>query len=125
VIEVRVTVAPEPVAPEPEPTLWDRIRGIAPVWKILAALAAAVTPLPGVGYSAGSIWAYCVDEARTDFGVAYGYGLALVPLLLAGRAFLRSRALRWLVALVVALIGLTGAIHLFDPVTFLTGVHPR
>jgi hypothetical protein len=124
-IEVRITFEPEPVEPEPAPGLWDRVRGVAPVWKILAALAAAVAPIPGVGYSVGAIWAYCVGEARADFGPAHGYALALVPLLLAGRAFFRTRALRWLFALVVALIGLTGALHWFDPITALTGVHPR
>jgi hypothetical protein len=110
----------------PEPGRWERLwtwfTGIAPLWQILAVLIAAVAPIPGVGYSIGSIWAYCVGEARTDFGIAYGYGLALVPLLLAGRALARTRALRWLFALVVALIGLTGAIHWFDIVTITTGV---
>jgi hypothetical protein len=122
-LEVRITFEPAPV--EPAPGLWDRIRAVAPAWKILGALAAAVFPIPGVGYSIGSIWAYCVGEARHDFSPAHGYALALVPLLLAGRAFFRTRALRWLFALVVALIGLTGALHWFDPITALTGVHPR
>ncbi|MEU0084917.1 hypothetical protein [Streptomyces sp. NPDC006274] len=81
-------------------------------------------PIPGVGHSLGSIWAYCVADARQTFGIAYGYGLGLVPLLLASRAFARTQALRWLTASVVALIGLIGgALDWFDIVTITTGVH--
>ncbi|MFJ7067512.1 hypothetical protein [Streptomyces sp. NPDC101115] len=125
-IEVRVVFAPaEEPGPEPEPTLLDRIRSVAPVWKIGVALAGAAVPIPGVGYSLGGVWAYCVGEARTEFGVVGAYGLALVPLYLAGRAVARTRGLRALFACAVCLIGVTGAVHLFDPVTALTGVHPR
>lgn len=126
VIEVHVTVTPDPDPVEPEPTKWERltawVTGIAPLWKIVAVLFAAVCPIPGVGYSAGSIWAYVVGDARASFGIAYGYGLALVPLALAARALTRTRSLRALFTLVVALIGLTGAIAWFDLVTLVTGV---
>lgn len=125
-IEVRVTLVPAEVpAPEPEPTRLDRIRAIAPLWKILAALAGAVVPIPGVGYSISGVWAYCVSETRDTFGAAWGYALALITLSLAGRAVSRTRSLRTLFALAVCLIGVTGAAHLYDPITALTGAHPR
>ncbi|MFD0078210.1 hypothetical protein ACFVIY_37915 [Streptomyces sp. NPDC127166] len=122
---MRLTYEPLYIEPEPDPSLWDRVRTFAPAWKIAAALAGAVVPIPGVGYSLGSVWAYTVGEARAEWGAAYGYGLALVPLLLAGRAVSRTHSTRALFALAVALVGVTGAVHLFDPVTALTGVHPR
>ncbi|MGO4630521.1 hypothetical protein AB4225_06190 [Streptomyces sp. 2RAF24] len=125
-IEVRVIFAPvEELEPEPEPTLLDRIRAVAPVWKIGAALAGAVVPIPGVGYSLGGVWAYCVGEARTVFGASTAYVLAFLPLLVTGRAVARTRSLRALFACAICLIGVTGAVHWFDPITALTGVHPR
>ena len=124
-IEVRLTYEPFYLEPEPEPSLWDRVRTFAPAWKIAAALAGAVVPIPGVGYSLGSVWAYTVSEGRAEWGAALGYGLALVPVLLAGRAVAGTRSTRALLALAIALVGVTGAVHLFDPVTAVTGVHPR
>ncbi|MFF5285208.1 hypothetical protein [Streptomyces sp. NPDC013171] len=124
-IEVRLTYEPFYVEPEPAPSLWDRIRSIAPVWKIAAALAAAAFPIPGVGYSLGGVWAYCVSEARTEVGVTWAYGLALVPLCISGRVVKHTRSLRALFVCSICLIGVTGAVHLYDPVTALTGVHPR
>lgn len=126
-IEVHVTFLP--VEEPPEPSRWERlwtwITGIAAPWKIALTLAAAATPIPGVGHSLGGVWAYTVGEARTETGAAWAYGLALVPLLLSARIVARTRSLRALFALAVCLIGVTGAVHWFDPITALTGVHPR
>lgn len=126
-IEVRVVFAP--IETEPEPSRWERlwawVTGIARPWKICFGLAAAAAPIPGVGHSLGGVWAYCVDGAREQFGAGWAYGIALVPLYLCGRIVVRTGSLRALAALGVCLIGVTGAVHLFDPVTALTGVHPR
>ncbi|NUK22054.1 hypothetical protein [Streptomyces lunaelactis] len=125
-IEIRVTLVPAELPPEPSrwSRLWTWITGIAPAWKICAALALAVAPIPGVGYSAATTWAYVVGEARSEFGVPYGYGLAGVPLLLAARTVTRSGSFRALLALAITLTGLTGALNWYDPVTWITGVRP-
>lgn len=128
-IEVRVRY--EPYVPEdvPEPTWWDRLTEatsrLGRPWKLLLALGLAVAPIPHVGYSAGTIWAYCVSQTRVQFGIPYGYALAGTALLLAARAVRRNGSFRALLALAVCLIGLTGALSWFDPITALTGVHPR
>lgn len=124
VIEVRVTYAPYPTAPEPDPSWWQRLTAIAPAWQLAAVLLLALFPIPGVGHSIATVWAYTVGEAR-QFGIPHAYALALTPLLFAGRAFTRTRSLRSLFVLAVALVGLTGAVDWFDPITALTGVHPR
>ncbi|MGW4028224.1 hypothetical protein ACWEFL_02710 [Streptomyces sp. NPDC004838] len=124
-IEVRIAYDPYPITPDPEPSLWDRITRIAPGWKLLAAVLGAMLPIPGVGYSLATVWAYTVTQARTEFGPGWAYALALTPLALAARAVRRTRSLLALFALVIALIGLTGAIHWFDPIAALTGVRPR
>lgn len=127
-IAVRVTV--DMVYPQPEPTpsrwerLWTWLTGLARPWQICAALTCTMLPIPFTGYSAGTTWAYTVSEARSGFGTEYGYGLALVPLLIAGGVFFRTRRTLPLVALAITLVGVTGAIDLFDPVTALTGVRP-
>ncbi|MEV0963282.1 hypothetical protein AB0J25_11950 [Streptomyces sp. NPDC049910] len=127
-IEVRVTVDLAVPYEEPEPSLWERfgawLRQFGRPWQFCLVFAAAVLPIPGVGYSLGTVWAYTVGEAR-EVGVAHAYVLALVPLYLAARAVRRTHSLRWLFALAVALIGVTGAVDWFDPITALTGVHPR
>lgn len=128
VIEVHVRY--DPYVPEdvPEPSRWARLTaGIDRLgrWRLLLALALAVVPIPGVGYSAGTVWAYTVSETRATFGAPYGYALATVPLLLAARAVRRGGSFRSLLALAICLIGLTGALHWYDPITALTGVHPR
>lgn len=124
-VEVHVRLLP--VDLPPEPTRWERawawLTGIAKPWQIAAALLASLIPIPGVGYSLAGVWAYCVGDARDTFGVPYGYGLALVPLAITLRALSKTRALRWLVASVIGLVGLVfGAIHPFDIVTIVTGV---
>ncbi|MFF9197323.1 hypothetical protein ACF09L_19155 [Streptomyces sp. NPDC014779] len=124
-VEVHVRLLP--IELPPEPTRWERawawVTGIAAPWKICVALGATLLPIPGVGYSAAGVWAYCVGDARQTFGVPYGYGLALVPLLISARALRRTRALRWLVATAIGTVGLVfGAVDWFDIVTITTGV---
>uniref|UniRef100_UPI00202ED55C hypothetical protein n=1 Tax=Streptomyces sp. MSC1_001 TaxID=2909263 RepID=UPI00202ED55C len=124
-IEVRVTFAPVEEPPEPSRAerLWGWITSIAAPWKILLALLAALLPIPGVGYSLAGVWAYTVGEARTEVGAPWAYALTTVPLLLAARGLQRTRALRFLIATVITLVGLVfGALDPFDLVTITTGV---
>ncbi|MFJ2292120.1 hypothetical protein ACIOG7_10465 [Streptomyces sp. NPDC087894] len=116
-----------PYFEEPEPTrrerLWAWLRTIGRPWQVCGALLLAVVPVPGVGHSAASIWAYAVGQARAEWGAQQGYALAAVPL---GWAVLRAvkhgPTLRRLWLGVIGTFGLIGATDLFDIVTLLTGV---
>ncbi|MFE2555993.1 hypothetical protein ACFXGT_08145 [Streptomyces sp. NPDC059352] len=124
-IEVHVRLLP--VEEPPEPTRWEQlwtwITSIAAPWKILLALLAALLPIPGVGYSLAGVWAHTVGEARTEVGAPWAYALTTVPLLLAARSLHRTRALRFLIGVVIAFVGLIfGALDPFDIVTITTGV---
>ncbi|MFE6225464.1 hypothetical protein [Streptomyces sp. NPDC057854] len=125
-IEVHVRLLPDDEE-QPEPTrrerAWTYITGIAPPWKIAVALLAAMVPIPGVGYSLASVWAYTVGETRTEVGAPWAYALAIVPLLLAARGLYRTGALRYLAAAAIAFVGLVfGALDPYDLVTITTGV---
>lgn len=130
VIHVHVTLAtPEQDTAQDEPGRWERLTAgvrtrIRP-WQALLALTAAVLPIPRVGDSTATIWAYCVAQTRADHGIGWGYALGFLPLTLAATVIVRrgGTVLRlWLLA--VTAIGATGAISLFDPITALTGVRP-
>ncbi|MBP2583375.1 hypothetical protein J3A78_003853 [Streptomyces sp. PvR006] len=124
-IEVHVTFLPAEEPPEPSrwERLWAWLTSIAKPRKITVALLAALLPIPGVGYSLAGVWAYTVGQARTEVGIPWAYALTGVPLLLAARLVHRTRALRFLIAAVIALIGLIfGALSPFDLVTITTGV---
>ena len=91
----------------------------------MVAQAATFAPIPHVGYSAATTWAYCVSQLRDHYGAGWGYAvgggvfaLALRLVLQRGR---RTGVLR-LTLLAIALIGLTSAISWFDPITLFTGV---
>ncbi|MFJ3097370.1 hypothetical protein [Streptomyces hydrogenans] len=125
-IEVHVRLLPveEPPEQSRRERAWAWITGIAPAWKIIVALLAAMVPIPGVGYSLAGVWAYTVGQARIEVGAPWAYGLGIVPLLLAARALYRTGALRFLIATVIAATGLIfGALDPFDVVTITTGVH--
>lgn len=129
-VEVHVTVdLASPPEPEPEPSRWQRLtawlgRYVRP-WHAVIGLALAVVPIPGVGYSAATIWHYTVGLGRESFGVGWGYGLGLVPLVLAVTVIARrgGSPLR-LFALAVTFVGSFAALSWYDPIQFLTGV-PR
>ncbi|MEV8396670.1 hypothetical protein [Streptomyces niveus] len=125
VVEVHVTFAPAAI---PEPTwrerLWAWGERIRP-WQALAALVAAAFPIPFTGHSTASTWASTVSEAREALGTGHGYALAGIPLAVViwrlvrkGGTFLR------VFGLAVFVVGLTGAVSLYDPVTWITGVTP-
>ncbi|MYR93082.1 MULTISPECIES: hypothetical protein [unclassified Streptomyces] len=118
-----------PYYEEPEPTrrqrLWAWITSIGRPWQVAIALVFAFLPIPGLGYSVATIWASCVTEARAEYGQAQAYALALTPLALAVmRIVTGGGTVRRLLLLAISLTGLMGAIHLYDPVTWITGVHP-
>lgn len=123
-VEVRITFDPwaEP-EPEPEPW-WHGLLRIARPWKICAALLAALLPIPGVGHSLGTVWAYTVHQSRTEVGPLWAYGLAIAPALIAARIVHRTGSLRALVLLAISLVGITGALDWWDPIALLTGVRP-
>ncbi|MFB7589360.1 hypothetical protein [Streptomyces sp. NPDC056169] len=124
-IEVHVHFLPveEPPEPSRRERLWAWITSIASPGKISLALLAALVPIPGVGYSLAGVWAHTVGEARTEVGAPWAYALTTVPLLLGARLLHRTRALRHLIGVVIALVGLLfGALDPFDLVTITTGV---
>lgn len=128
-----------PPAPPPEPPdtavaadepRWDWRRLLhwphaRPVIAASVALAATALPVPRVGYSAATTWAYAVHQVRADHGAGWGYtvgggAFALACWLVAQRGR-RTGVLR-LTLLAVTLVGLTGAFSWFDLITFATGV---
>ncbi|MGW7198480.1 hypothetical protein [Streptomyces chryseus] len=126
-IEVRVSFTP--ASPVPEPSRWERFTSwlgtyVRP-WQAVSALALAVIPIPWTGYSTGTTWAYTVSLARDEFGQGAAYALALTPLMTAVWRITRSGGtLLRLLLLAVSVIGLVGAMHWYDPVTWITGVTP-
>ncbi|MFW3459682.1 hypothetical protein ACN24K_01645 [Streptomyces microflavus] len=126
---VHVTLQPlpyyEPIEPTRRARLWAWITSIGRPWQIAAALGLAYAPIPGVGYSVATIWASCVTEARAEYGQGQAYALALTPLAIAVMRIVQGGGtLRRLLLLAISLTGLMGAIDLYDPVTWITGVHP-
>ncbi|WP_326811651.1 hypothetical protein [Streptomyces scopuliridis] len=132
-IEVYVTVLPAPLPPEPTRrerlTAW--LRTVATPLQATAGLVLAVAPILPRGYSCAGTWYSTVGQAR-EFGTGWGYAIGGGALLLAGFALVRKSEQRpagrgssfvrvW--ALAVTAVGVLGAIHPYDPVTWITGVH--
>ncbi|MFJ7489730.1 hypothetical protein ACIQZB_00465 [Streptomyces sp. NPDC097727] len=124
--EVHVTLQP----PEPEPTRWQRLaawaRQFGKPWQAAGALVLALFPIPGVGHSIASAWARVVFETRDAWGQDAGYALACTPLAWALlRIYYRGGTIRRLFVLAVSVVGFVGgAIHFYDPITWITGVRP-
>lgn len=118
-IEVRVTYAPLPV--EPEPSRWQWLWNWLRPWQSLAAATIALLPAFD-GWSMATGWAAALHDARTTESISASYVLASVAL---GGSFLLDRTGRFLprVLLVTAVVGATGALDWYDPVTLVTGVH--
>lgn len=117
-----------PYYEEPEPTrrqrLWAWLRQIGRPWQVVGALTLASLPLFD-GHSIATLWASAVAEARAEGGQDAGYALALTPLAIAViRIVQGGGTLGRLLLLAISLVGLMGAIDLYDPVTWITGVRP-
>ncbi|MEE1805952.1 hypothetical protein PUR32_06520 [Streptomyces sp. BE133] len=123
--EVNVTLQP----PEPEPTRWERVTAWAGrfgrPWQAAGALILALVPFPGTGYSVATLWASAVSEARSEAGQEAAYLLACTPLVIALlRLYYQGGTIRRLFIFAVSVVGVAGAFRLYDPVTWITGVHP-
>lgn len=118
-----------PAEPEPEPTRWDRawarLRGLGQPWQLVTALGLSVAPIPPGRYSAATTWAYVVHQTRDQHGIGWGYAVGAGALAAAAALVSRHGGVLRLFLLAVALIGVTGAIAVFDPITALTGVTSR
>ncbi|MGW1463858.1 hypothetical protein ACWCPT_05820 [Streptomyces sp. NPDC002308] len=117
-----------PYEPPPEPTrrqrLWAWVRTIGKPWQLGGAIGLAFLPLLG-GDSIATLWASCVTEARAEAGQGAAYTLACTPLFIAVvRVTTGGGTVLRLLLLAVSIVGLAGAINLYDPVTWITGVHP-
>jgi hypothetical protein len=134
-VHVVVTLVPPDYGPDPEPTrrerLWVWLRTYATPVQAVAGLVLAVAPIRPGGYSCAVTWYATVAEAR-EFGTGWGYAIGGGALLLAGFALVRKTEQRregkgssfvrvWFLA--VTAVGALGAVHPFDPVTWITGVH--
>ena len=114
-----------PAEPEQPRRSWAWLTSRLHPWITLGAAFATLVPLNSDGTSCVSAWAHTLTEAR-DFGIAGAYVLAGSAITLAAvaehTAHTRGRQLVARALLVVALLGGTGAINLYDPITALTGV---
>ncbi|MEU2510550.1 hypothetical protein [Streptomyces syringium] len=124
-VHVHVTIADAAAEPEPETRRsWQWLIDWARPWHSLTAAVAVLLPIPSYGgYSLTSAWSTVLQDARTD-GLTTAYVLAIVA---TGGAFLldKARPAWWTRALlIITVIGGTGALGWYDPVTLLTGVHP-
>ncbi|MYR58291.1 hypothetical protein GTY54_19320 [Streptomyces sp. SID625] len=115
--------------PEPHPSRWERLtawlRQYVRPWDAVIGLACGLVPIPGTGYSAATTWHYTVGTAREIWGVGWGYGFGLVPLLLTANTVVRhGGSPARLFFLTVTFVGSLAAISWWDPFEALTGV-PR
>ncbi|MEU3962905.1 hypothetical protein AB0F42_24385 [Streptomyces buecherae] len=129
-LHIHVTVDLVPPAPEPEPPrrnwawLWRWLRPR----QSLIGITLALLPSPAYEhYSLTTAWATCLNDLRAngapgDLGTAYlmaGAAVGFAVLIDHRRQTWWARCL-----LVVTLIGGTGALGWYDPVTVVTGVRP-
>lgn len=115
-----------PAEPEPEPTRWDRtwaaLQHVGRPWQLITALILSFAPVLPNRYSITVTWAYCVQTTRAEHGQGWGYALALGALTAAVWLTYRRGTVPRITALAVAFVGALGAISLYDPITWLTGV---
>lgn len=110
---------------------WRRLRhwpNTRPATTAGIALVATFWPIPHVGYSVATTWAYCVSQVRDNYGAGWGYavggGAFALAVSLVGQRGRKAGILRLTFA-AVGLVGLTGCIHWFDLITLVTGGKPR
>lgn len=119
-MHVTVVVAPEPELEPERPSWWQRLTPRIAAWRVVLALVLAFAPIPWTGYSAATTWAYSVGEAR-EMAMWLGYATAFGSFGLAAGWLMRKRSALALAATAVTFIGISGAIHWYDPITWLTG----
>lgn len=107
------------------PPWWSRLADRVRPWHLLAGAALALVPTP-TGYSAATTWANIVWHGHEE-ALWLGYTLAVVGVASAYRAERRCgngmvRGVLVRAWTVCALVGVTGALDLWDPVQILTGV---
>ncbi|WP_138908931.1 hypothetical protein [Streptomyces chryseus] len=85
--------------------------------------AGAALPVLG-GESLVSAWAATLHDARTTGSVGAGYVIGGVALTLAVLVDRHRPTLPARILLITTVVGGTGALHWFDPITALTGVRP-
>ncbi|GCD46132.1 hypothetical protein [Streptomyces paromomycinus] len=123
-VEVRVTVdLVRPPEPEPSRWRWDWLTARLRPWASLISAVVVLGPWFG-GHSIAGAWSATLHEARTEAGLLPAYLLAIGAGALV--FFADDRRPRWWTrgALIVGLVGGTGAMGWYDPVTLLTGVRP-
>jgi hypothetical protein len=127
------TTEPEPALPEPppqaaaepedgerEPRDWTWLTGWIRPWHTLGAGAIALFPAVK-GYSLATGWAAALHDMRTDH-LAGAYTTATLAVAATFALDLRRGRLATRVFLITAVIGGTGVLDWFDPITFVTGV---
>lgn len=123
-LAVRVTV--DLVYPEAEPARrwnWAWLTSRLRPWSSLVAAVLVLAPWLG-GHSITGGWSALLNECRDTYSISGAYVLAGTAL---GLALLGERirpGLATRAALIVALVGGTGALGWYDPITALTGVRP-
>jgi hypothetical protein len=119
--------SPEDVGPRWWERALDRAMAHIRPWHTLVGAALVLVPIPRHGYSVAATWANVVWHGH-EATLWLGYALAIVGVAAAYRAerrcgdgMVRATVVRaWTVC---ALIGVTGAIDLWDPVQIWTGVN--
>lgn len=117
-VEVTLVAQPEPEVPRWQ---FGWLRAWLRPWQTLIAAAIALLPSPAYGHSLTSAWAAVLQEER-EHGLGTPYALAVALLALAALLDRRHPAWWTRTLLVVAVLGGTGALGWYDPVTWLTGV---
>ncbi|MFG2098917.1 hypothetical protein [Streptomyces sp. NPDC048612] len=138
-LDIHVTVH-QPVPVEPDLTWWQRLARAVPhrvsPLAAVAATAAAIYPLPGVGYGVARLWGSALDHIGTDIHYAASHVAAAVAIAVVAARIHRPcrlrttlagdlvRRLTWLDAFGVAVtfIGGTWGVLWPDLVAALTGV---
>ncbi|MFI6639964.1 hypothetical protein [Streptomyces sp. NPDC050504] len=123
-VEVHVTVDLVYPQPEPEPVRdWSWLWRWARPAQTLGAVVLALVPITPGG-SLVAVWSATLAECRTEASIGGAYALAAVAL--GAALIIDGRTGRWWARtlLVTAMIGGTGAMALYDPITWLTGVRP-
>lgn len=128
-VEMRIVVdvvqrEQAPLVAPPEPPRWDwswltRLLGVR---TLTAGAAAVLLPLPPDGHGPVATWSTVLDTCRTEASIGGAYVLAGLGLGIALLVHQRTHGWWARVLLLTALIGGTGAMGWYDPVTLVTGV---